>query len=43
MPEWLVGLGIAIVVVILGALLLSYLGAGDDPTFSESLHAAVSG
>jgi len=26
---------IAVVVVILGALLLSVLGAGDDPTFTE--------
>jgi hypothetical protein len=35
LPEWLIGLAIAVVVVILGALLLSYLGAGDDPTFNE--------
>ncbi|MDX1448001.1 MAG: hypothetical protein R3246_02965 [Acidimicrobiia bacterium] len=34
-PEWLIGLAIAIVVVALGALILSFLGAGDDPTFSE--------
>lgn len=36
-PEWLIGLAIAIAIVILGALVLSFLGAGDDPTFSEGM------
>lgn len=36
-PEWLIGLAIAIVVVIIGALVLSFLGAGDDPTFSDGM------
>ncbi|HSJ28085.1 MAG TPA: hypothetical protein VLB67_07715 [Acidimicrobiia bacterium] len=37
MPEWLLGLGIAIVIVLLGWLVLTLLGAGDDPTFVEGL------
>lgn len=36
-PEWLLGLGIAIVIVLLGWLVLTLLGAGDDPTFVEGL------
>lgn len=36
-PDWLIGLAIAIAIVIIGALLLSYLGTGDDPTFSEGM------
>lgn len=35
MPDWLIGLAIAVVVVILGAIVLSAIGAGDDPTFTE--------
>lgn len=41
-PEWLIGLLIAIVVVALGALVLSSLGAGDTPTFTESLNRVLS-
>jgi hypothetical protein len=36
-PEWLLGLGIAILIVLLGWLVLTLLGAGDDPTFVEGL------
>ncbi|MEX0757160.1 MAG: hypothetical protein WD532_11815 [Acidimicrobiia bacterium] len=36
-PEWLIGLGIAIVVVLVGVLIASMLGAGDDPTFADGL------
>ena len=42
LPEWLIGLLIAIVVVALGALVLSSLGAGDTPTFTESLGRVLS-
>ncbi len=33
LPEWLIGLLLAIVLVVAGALILTALGAGDDPTF----------
>ncbi|MEX2423877.1 MAG: hypothetical protein WD990_07860 [Acidimicrobiia bacterium] len=41
-PDWLIGLAIAIVVVILGAVVLSAIGAGDDPTFSDSVGRVLS-
>jgi hypothetical protein len=38
----LIGLAIAIVVVILGAVVLSAIGAGDDPTFTDSAGRVLS-
>lgn len=33
LPEWLIGLVIAVLVVAIGILVVTALGAGDDPTF----------
>lgn len=36
LPEWLIGLILAVVLVVAGFFLLDALGAGDDPGFEES-------
>lgn len=37
MPEWFVGLLIAVVLTLVGYLVLKAMGAGDDPTFTGAL------
>ncbi len=41
MPEWLIGLVIALVLTIVGYIVLRAVGAGDDPTLSGALAALV--
>jgi len=41
LPEWLIGLLLAIVVVAVGLWLLGLIGAGDDPSF-DSGHVGAS-